>query len=124
MCFGSGDQSREFLQHFQRVENDMRGSITPASTAVDVSIVEERDSLVVSVRDYGPGVPQALLPRLTDPFFRVDAARDANTGGIGLGLAIAKRALEIHHGTLVAENAHPGLRVLLAIPRTEFATRP
>jgi two-component system sensor histidine kinase CpxA len=108
------------------VDNVLQNAIrhAPASTAVEVSIVEERDRLVVSVRDYGPGVPQALLPRLTDPFFRVDAARDANTGGIGLGLAIAKRALEIHHGTLVAENAHPGLRVLLAIPRTEFAARP
>jgi two-component system sensor histidine kinase CpxA len=46
----------------------------------------------------------------------VDAAGEANTGGLGLGLAIARRALHVHHGSLVAENANPGLRVMLTIP--------
>ena len=100
------------------VDNVLRNAIryAPPSTAVDVHITEGRADTVISVRDLGPGVPDALLPRLTDPFFRVDAARDANTGGVGLGLAIARRALHLHHGTLVAENANPGLRVILTIP--------
>jgi len=49
-------------------------------------------------------------------FFRVDDSRDSTTGGVGLGLAIAKRAVQLHQGTLVAENARPGLRVTLTIP--------
>ena len=104
------------------VDNVIQNAIrhAPANTTVEVSIVEQHTSLLISIRDYGEGVPEALLPRLTAPFFRVDAARDANTGGVGLGLAIAKRALDIHHGRLVAENAHPGLRMILTIPRSEF----
>jgi two-component system sensor histidine kinase CpxA len=88
----------------------------PPQSVIEVRLMERGDQTTVSVRDSGPGVPDALLPRLTDPFFRVDAARDANTGGVGLGLTIALRAVSLHHGTLVAENANPGLRVTLSIP--------
>ena len=73
--------------------------------------------LVVTVRDAGTGVPDDLLPRLAQPFFRVEDARDYSpSGGVGLGLSIAHRAVQLHHGTLVAENAHPGLRVRLTFP--------
>jgi two-component system sensor histidine kinase CpxA len=101
------------------IDNVVRNAVryAPQHTAIDVSLTESETDTVVTVRDVGPGVPEMLLPRLTDPFFRVDPARDANTGGVGLGLAIARRALHLHHGTLVAENAHPGLRVTLTIPR-------
>ena len=67
--------------------------------------------------DAGSGVPEALLPRLAQPFFRVEDARDYSaTGGVGLGLSIAQRAVHLHHGTLAAENVHPGLRVTLTFP--------
>jgi signal transduction histidine kinase len=68
------------------------------------------------VRDHGPGVPQEMLVRIFDPFFRVEEARNSNGGGSGLGLSIAKRAMQAHHGSIAAENALPGLRVRLAIP--------
>ena len=61
----------------------------------------------------GPAFPEEALPRLAQPFFRADDSRDSATGGVGLGLAIAQRAIHLHHGTLSAENAHPGLRVTL-----------
>ena len=69
------------------------------------------------MRDAGAGVPDDLLPRLSQPFFRVEDARDYSpSGGAGLGLSIAQRAVQLHQGTLVAENAHPGLRVKLTFP--------
>jgi signal transduction histidine kinase len=104
-------------------DNVLRNAIrhAPPDTIIDVSIAESPTDTTISVRDVGPGVPEALLPRLADPFFRVDAARDFKTGGVGLGLAIARRALHLHHGSLIAENAHPGLRVTLRIPRTSRA---
>jgi signal transduction histidine kinase len=70
----------------------------------------------ISVRDRGPGVPDADIPRLAQPFFRVHEARDAASGGVGLGLSIAHRAVQLHHGGLRIENAHPGLRVSLIFP--------
>jgi signal transduction histidine kinase len=68
------------------------------------------------VRDYGPGVPAEALDRLFDTFFRVEPARAANGGGSGLGLSIAKRAVQLHRGTIEAENASPGLRIRITIP--------
>jgi two-component system sensor histidine kinase CpxA len=56
------------------------------------------------------------LARIFDPFFRVEEARDAMGGGSGLGLSIAKQAVHMHHGTITAENASPGLRVRITIP--------
>ncbi|MEP6915647.1 MAG: ATP-binding protein [Acidobacteriota bacterium] len=66
--------------------------------------------------DRGDGVPEHLLTRIFDSFYRVDESRDEATGGIGLGLAIASRAIQVHHGSITAENADPGLRVTLAVP--------
>jgi two-component system sensor histidine kinase CpxA len=70
----------------------------------------------LSIRDYGPGVPEEALPKIFQPFFRVDDSRDTATGGVGLGLAIAHRAIALHHGRLWAENAGPGLRVSMELP--------
>ncbi len=71
----------------------------------------------LTVRDYGPGVPAELLNQIFEPFFRVEEARDEDTGGVGLGLSIAKRAVRLHRGTSVAENASPGLRVQISLPK-------
>ena len=68
------------------------------------------------MRDYGPGVPTEMLTQIFDPFFRVEEARDEETGGIGLGLSIAKRAVRLHRGTITAQNTGPGLRVQIDIP--------
>jgi two-component system sensor histidine kinase CpxA len=74
---------------------------------------------VVAVRDYGPGVPEEALPRLFDAFYRVGPHRDRNSGGIGLGLSIARRAIELHHGVIRARNAQPGLQVEMELPLTQ-----
>jgi len=70
------------------------------------------------IRDFGPGVPESVMARIFDPFFRVEEARNTNGGGSGLGLSIAKRAVHLHCGSITAANATPGLRVTIAIPLT------
>jgi two-component system osmolarity sensor histidine kinase EnvZ len=74
---------------------------------VKVTHVQVGDSVIVTVRDYGPGVAQEKLEHLTTPFFRGDAARTAATGA-GLGLAIVKKSLQRMDGHLELANARDG----------------
>jgi len=120
---GSSDEvvlgNRELLR--RAVENVMRNAIrySPERSTIDVFLVEDSDVAEIAICDYGPGVPEDALTRIFDPFFRVEEARDALGGGSGLGLSIAKRAVLVHHGTITAENALPGLRVRIRIPLFE-----
>ncbi len=106
-------------------ENVIRNAVlhTAENTAVEVALVHAADTVVVSVRDHGPGVPEAVLTRLFDPFFRVEEARDRATGGHGLGLAIAREAVRLHGGEIWAENAEDGgLRVSVRLPARATAS--
>lgn len=102
------------------VENVLRNAIrySPEKSPIEFSISETDADAHIVVRDFGPGVPEASIARIFDPFFRVEEARNTNGGGSGLGLSIAKRAIHLHRGTITAENATPGLRVRIAIPLT------
>jgi signal transduction histidine kinase len=110
----SGDE--ELIR--RAVENVIRNAIryAPYHTAVDIELVKFPDAAAIMVRDYGPGVPDDALGRIFDPFYRVDTDRNRASGGLGLGLAIARRAVELHKGKLAAQNAHPGLLVTIEFP--------
>lgn len=107
---------RELLR--RAIENVLSNAIrfAPRGTAVSVTVRDDATHTAVDIRDQGPGVPDEVLEKMFDPFFRVDSSRDAHTGGLGLGLAIAYRAIHLHHGSVVATNAAPGLRVTLSVP--------
>ena len=103
------------------IENVVRNAIhySPPGSTVDVSL--ERDltgnAALVEVRDRGPGVPEEALGNIFRPFFRVSESRDRGTGGVGLGLAISQRAVELHGGNIAARNADGGgLIVTIRIP--------
>ena len=102
------------------VENVIRNAIryAPRQSAVEVSLARKNGTAVVDVRDRGPGVPEEALPRLFDAFYRVESDRNRSSGGIGLGLSIARRAIELHKGTIRARNAQPGLEVEMELPVT------
>jgi len=103
------------------VENVLRNAIrySPEGATIELSLNEDEKTARITIRDHGPGVPDGAIGRIFDPFFRVEEARNTNGGGSGLGLSIAKRAICLHRGTIVAENATPGLRVTIAIPVTQ-----
>jgi signal transduction histidine kinase len=113
---GSVQGNPELLR--RAVENVLRNGIrySPEKSLIELSISEDANDAAITIRDYGPGVPDEALNRIFDPFFRVEEARNTNGGGSGLGLSIAKRAVHVHRGTISAENATPGLRVTLSIP--------
>lgn len=110
------------------IENVIRNAVryTNENTAVEVSLTTENGKAIISVRDHGPGVPEESLPKLFRPFYRVDEARDRKTGGVGLGLSIAERAVRLHGGSVRARNAEPqGLVVELELPcSTDPARKP
>jgi signal transduction histidine kinase len=103
------------------VENVIRNAIrySPRESDVEVRLARNNGKAVVDVRDYGPGVPEEALPRLFDAFYRVESDRDRASGGIGLGLSIARRAIELHKGCIRAKNAKPGLEVEMELPVKE-----
>jgi two-component system sensor histidine kinase CpxA len=107
---------RELLR--RSVENILQNAIryNRAGAAVEVTLEIAADAARLSVRDHGPGVPEDALAKIFQPFVRVDDSRDNATGGVGLGLAIAYRAIGLHHGRIWAENAAPGLRVVMELP--------
>ncbi len=100
------------------IENVMRNAIryAPRESKVEVTLENGGGWAKIRVRDYGPGVPEEALPRLFDAFFRVEQDRDRKSGGVGLGLSIARRAVELHKGKLRASNASPGLLVEIELP--------
>lgn len=75
-------------------------------------------SIAIIVEDQGPGIPQEEMARVVQPFYRLDISRGPETGGIGLGLAIARSVAEAHGGRLMLSNrAEGGLRASIALPR-------
>jgi len=77
------------------------------------------DELVVRVLDDGPGIPPEMLEQVFEPFFRLESSRNADTGGVGLGLAIARDIAQTHGGSLTLRNRAPhGLEAVLRLPRT------
>jgi two-component system sensor histidine kinase CpxA len=100
------------------VENVLRNAIryAPPQTAVDVNIENKGERLCIRIRDRGPGVPPEGLQHIFRPFYRIDADRTRMSGGVGLGLAIAQRAVALHHGSIRAANAEPGLLVEIELP--------
>jgi signal transduction histidine kinase len=80
--------------------------------------VEDGDALVIRVTDQGPGIPEDLLERVFEPFYRLESSRNRDTGGTGLGLSIARDVAQMHGGTVTLRN-HPegGLIAELRLPR-------
>ncbi|MBE0602092.1 MAG: HAMP domain-containing protein [Deltaproteobacteria bacterium] len=107
------------------IENVVRNAVrfTPEGTVVEIRLSRSgghsRPGARISVRDRGPGVPEESLEKLFEPFYRVADARDRQTGGTGIGLAITRRAIRLHGGTVRASNdPEGGLNVVLELPAT------
>ena len=110
------DKVRTVLRNL--MENALKYSL-PDSRPVEISCARNEDSVIVRVRDDGPGIPPEDATSLFEPFFRVDRSRSKKTGGYGLGLSICKRIMEAHDGAISFEN-NPGRGVsfILTFPRS------
>jgi two-component system sensor histidine kinase CpxA len=106
------------------VENVVRNATryTAEGTTVEVGVERQQaangvEEIIVRVLDSGPGVPAEALQKILEPFYRLDDARNRQTGGAGLGLSIAERAIRLHGGQLRASNRKEGgLEIEIRIP--------
>jgi two-component system sensor histidine kinase CpxA len=111
--------SHELLR--RAIENIVRNAsqYTAKNTQAEVSLSVVDNEVQIMVVDYGPGVPEADVPHIFEPFYRVAKARERETGGVGIGLAITEQAVKTHGGRVFAQNTqdHTGLRVTLFLPQ-------
>ncbi|KIQ33404.1 histidine kinase [Variovorax paradoxus] len=98
------------------LDNAMRYSIeAPRPPCVSLrAVLDGRvQGVELEMRDFGPGVDEAQLGRLTEPFYRTDGARARATGGVGLGMYLCRLVAEAHGGSLTVRNANPGLQIVV-----------
>jgi signal transduction histidine kinase len=82
-----------------------------------VTLTETRPGITLTIDDDGPGIPESELERVFAPFYRVEGSRNRDTGGTGLGLAVARSALHAHGGDVKLTNrSGGGLRVTVTLP--------
>jgi signal transduction histidine kinase len=90
--------------------------------AAEVSVSSQADRIVVIVADRGPGIPEAQLGKVKEAFVRLEQSRNRETGGSGLGLALARAAAQLHSGDLeLANRDGGGLEARLWLPREAMA---
>jgi two-component system sensor histidine kinase CpxA len=112
------------------VENVVRNAVryTAEDTEVEVQLVSDQGppaEAVIRVSDRGPGVPEAALSKMFEPFYRLDDARGRESGGVGLGLSIAERAVRLHGGNVTARNREGGgLVVEIRLPLNQQTAAP
>lgn len=121
------DRTRMRLLLRNLLDNALRHSADaaqPPRVSLQRVLDAEGGGVRITVRDYGPGVDEAVLPHLAEPFYRPDSARGRTAGGVGLGLYLCKLVALAHGGRLAIRNASPGLEVSVELPTAPDTTAP
>jgi two-component system, OmpR family, sensor kinase len=105
------------------VGNLLENAAKYAQSHIRLSTRREGQHIIILIEDDGPGIPEAERERVFQPFYRLDRSRDRASGGFGLGLAIARRAVRLHGGDIEAEDAPPpgGTRMRVRLPAGDCA---
>jgi signal transduction histidine kinase len=110
------DPARMRLLLRNLLDNALRHSVDASQAPLLRLRATEQGGAELSVRDFGAGVPPDQLPKLAQAFYRPDAARTRDDGGIGLGLYLCKLVALAHGGEFTIANASPGLLVTVTLP--------
>lgn len=112
---GQLDGDRRLLE--RAVGNLLRNAAKYAQARIVLSARRDGSHLLVIVDDDGPGIPATERERVFEPFYRLDRSRDRATGGFGLGLSIAQKAVTLHGGSIaIATSPLGGARFTLRLP--------
>ncbi len=108
-----------------RIETVIRNILSNAfkfsgknSPPVDLSIIEKKGHISITIKDSGIGIPAEALPHLFEPFYRVDSSRTKEISGYGLGLGLCKTIMDAHGGSIRIESNDQGTNVFLMLPTT------
>lgn len=111
-----GDRKKIEQIFVNLIDNAIR--YTPAGTLIEIKQTKDNNFWIYEVKDNGPGISKEHLPRIFERFYRVDKARNSETGGTGLGLAIVKHIVLAHKGSIeVDSEIGKGTRFLIKIPQ-------
>ena len=99
----------------RRCLDNLVGNAIRYGGSAEVTLHDAADALTIEVRDHGPGLPPEELDRVMEPFYRVEASRNRQSGGVGLGLTIASDIVRRHGGQLALRNAPGGGLVVAAV---------
>lgn len=101
------------------IENILRNALkySPEISEILVELRQNEDKAYICITDKGPGIPESEMKKVFSPFYCLSEDRNPQKGGIGLGLAIAERAIKLHHGEITLTN-HPsgGLVATIILP--------
>lgn len=89
------------------IHNIIRNGLRYANSEIAVHALLTADSVLIRICDDGPGIPEEMRERVFEPFSRLETSRDKQSGGYGLGLAIAARILQRHRGSICVYNSSP-----------------
>ncbi len=107
-----GDLLKKAFENILR--NALKYTLDNSVVRAQLSLSQQR--YVIRIEDRGPGVAEPELEKLFEEFYREDTARPRETGGYGLGLSIAKRAIVQHRGDICAQNTDDGLAIIVTLP--------
>lgn len=87
-------------------------------TEIIISAEEQDDKITITFQNSGKTIPKEKLSAIFEKFYRLDEARTSNTGGAGLGLAIAKEIINLHGGTITAHSEQETVTFVICLPET------
>lgn len=115
---GSAAPYRGRLQALKRCLGNLVENAVKYGQRARVLVEDGPDTLIVRVRDDGPGIPDTQLELAFEPFYRLEASRSRSTGGTGLGLTIARSIARAHGGDVILRNLPTGgLEATVTLPR-------
>ena len=100
-------------------ENIIRNGLrfTPENTVVEVILDKIDNKAIIKIADHGPGIPEEQLNKIFEPFYCIKQDRNPQNGGIGLGLPIALKAIQVHKGSIkISNRTEGGLLVTIELP--------
>ena len=85
-------------------------------TDINITVTRQEENVMISFTNHGDTIPAEKLERIFEQFYRLDASRSTSSGGAGLGLAIAKQIVELHHGTIQARSQDEVIEFEVVLP--------